>query len=140
MHMLGAPKTMQQSPRYDNVVDEVLTFLQDQIGLCLEHGIDASDIVVDPGIGFGKSLSHNLLLLKNVEKIKQTLACHVLIGVSRKSMIDLILGRPVEQRVSASVGLAVQAVLNGAKIVRVHDVRETFDAIRAVEAVRDSGF
>ena len=140
MHMLGAPKTMQQSPHYENVVDEVLAFLQDQIGLCLEHGIDASDIVVDPGIGFGKSLSHNLLLLKNVEKIKQALACHVLIGVSRKSMIDLILGRPVEQRVSASVGLAVQAVLNGAKIVRVHDVRETFDAIRAVEAVRDSGF
>jgi len=75
------------------------------------------------------------LLLKNVEKIKQTLACHVLIGVSRKSMIDLILGRPVEQRVSASVGLAVQSVINGAKIVRVHDVQQSYDAIRSVEAV-----
>ena len=135
MHMLGAPKTMQQSPSYDNVVDEVIAFLQAQINVCSEHGIDESDIVVDPGIGFGKSLSHNLLLLKNVEKIKQTLACHVLIGVSRKSMIDLILGRPVEQRVSASVGLAVQSVINGAKIVRVHDVQQSYDAIRSVEAV-----
>ena len=135
MHMLGAPKTMQQSPRYGNVVDEVVAFLQAQINVCSEHGIDESDIVVDPGIGFGKSLSHNLLLLKNVEKIKQTLACHVLIGVSRKSMIDLILGRPVEQRVSASVGLAVQSVINGAKIVRVHDVQQSYDAIRSVEAV-----
>ena len=135
MHMLGAPKTMQQSPSYDNVVDEVIAFLQAQINVCSEHGIDESDIVVDPGIGFGKSLSHNLLLLKNVEKIKQTFACHVLIGVSRKSMIDLILGRPVEQRVSASVGLAVQSVINGAKIVRVHDVQQSYDAIRSVEAV-----
>ena len=135
MHMLGAPKTMQQSPRYGNVVDEVVAFLQAQINVCSEHGIDESDIVVDPGIGFGKSLSHNLLLLKSVEKIKQTLACHVLIGVSRKSMIDLILGRPVEQRVSASVGLAVQSVINGAKIVRVHDVQQSYDAIRSVEAV-----
>ena len=135
MHMLGAPKTMQTAPQYDHVIDEVTSFLSTQIQACKEQGIALDDIVIDPGIGFGKTLAHNLTLLNKLDQLKQRLSCHVLIGVSRKSMIDLILDRKVNERVSASVGLAVQAVMNGAKIVRVHDVQETHDAIRSVEAV-----
>ena len=135
MHMLGAPKTMQTAPQYDHVIDDVTSFLSTQIQACKEQGIALDDIVIDPGIGFGKTLAHNLTLLNKLDQLKQRLSCHVLIGVSRKSMIDLILDRKVNERVSASVGLAVQAVMNGAKIVRVHDVQETHDAIRSVEAV-----
>jgi len=135
MHMLGEPKTMQQSPMYNDVVEQVIVFLSTQIKKCTDHGLALNDIVVDPGIGFGKALEHNLGLLKGVNTIKQRLLCHVLIGVSRKSMIDLILNRNVDQRLFASVGLAVQSVINGAKIVRVHDVQATHDAIRSVEAV-----
>ena len=135
MHMLGAPKTMQQAPRYNDVVAQITAFLTTQISSCTQQGIALEDIVVDPGIGFGKTLEHNLSLLKGVNKLKHSLACHVLIGVSRKSMIDQILDRQVSERLFGSVGLSVQSVINGAKIVRVHDVQETHDAIRSVEAV-----
>jgi len=135
MHMLKTPKDMQQAPHYQNVVTEVINFLQQQIDSCVENGIDRNDIIVDPGIGFGKTLEHNLQLLKSVSKMHSQLDCEVLIGVSRKSMIDAILDRTVDARLPASIGLAVQSALNGAKIIRVHDVRPTFDAIRAVEAV-----
>ena len=138
MHMLGAPKTMQDEPRYDNVIDDVIRFLSAQINACQLQGIALDNIVVDPGIGFGKSLEHNLKLLNSIEQIRETLSCEVLIGVSRKSMIDKMLGRQVDQRLAASIGLAVQSVLNGAKIIRVHDVRQSFDAIRSVEAVQFS--
>ncbi len=138
MHMQGQPKTMQQSPKYRSVVDEVIEFLADRIDQCLSVGIDAKHIIVDPGIGFGKSLEHNLSLLKGIEKIESNLDCPILIGVSRKSMIDQLLDRSLEKRLSASIGLAVQAVLNGAKIVRVHDVQETYDAIRSIEAVMNA--
>ena len=138
MHMLGAPKTMQQSPEYENVTGEVIAFLSAQIQECQKQGIDRDDIVVDPGIGFGKTLQHNLELLNNVKQIKDQLSCSVLIGVSRKSMIDKLFGRTVNERLAGSLGLAVQSVLNGAKIIRVHDVRQTFDAIRSVEAVINS--
>jgi len=132
MHMLGAPKTMQDEPRYDNVIDDVTRFLSTQINACQLQGIALEDIVVDPGIGFGKSLEHNLKLLNSISQIRENLSCEVLIGVSRKSMIDKMLGRQVDQRLAASIGLAVQSVLNGAKIIRVHDVRQSFDAIRSV--------
>ena len=135
MHKLGQPKTMQQAPQYSNVVDEVVDFLQRQIDACLAKSIELDDIVVDPGIGFGKTLQHNLALLNGVEYLRDKLSCNVLIGVSRKSMIDMILNRELSQRVSASVGLAVQAVINGTKIIRVHDVRQTYDAVRSIEAV-----
>lgn len=135
MHMAGHPKTMQDQPGYDDVFRQVVEFLRARIVMCQTAGIAQNNIVVDPGIGFGKSLEHNLLLLKNIESIKLQTGCDVLIGVSRKSMIDKILGRAVDQRLHASVALAVQAVLNGAKIVRVHDVRATFDAVRSIEAV-----
>ena len=136
MHMQNAPANMQNNPYYDDVVDDVVGFLNQRIEACLNAGISRSDLVVDPGIGFGKSLEHNLALLAAINKIKKTLSCEVLIGVSRKSMIDHLLGRAVSQRQAASLGLAVQSVLNGAKIVRVHDVQATYDAVRSVEAVQ----
>ena len=135
MHMQGEPKSMQKSPCYEDVVTEIIRFLADRLEECELAGIARNQVIMDPGIGFGKSLQHNLQLLKAVPQLKTELGCDVLIGVSRKSMIDEVLGRAVDKRTAASVGLAVQAGLNGARIVRVHDVRETFDALRCVEAV-----
>lgn len=137
MHKQGDPSNMQDAPEYDDVVQEVGEFLQQRINACLKSGIDKANIMVDPGIGFGKTLEHNLHLLAHVDSLRAASGCDVLIGVSRKSLIDKLLKRQVSQRVSASVGLAVQAVLNGAKIVRVHDVAATYDAVRCVEAVKD---
>jgi dihydropteroate synthase len=138
MHMQGTPKNMQDAPNYQSVVDEVNGFFDNRVKACSDAGIDVTDIILDPGIGFGKTLRHNFQLLNNIDQIRQRHGCEVLIGVSRKSLIDNFLGRSVSQRLPASLGLAVQAVLNGAKIVRVHDVRETYDAVRMVEAVRNS--
>ena len=138
MHMHKEPKTMQDAPEYDNVTEQVMSFLSTQIQLCQNQGIALEDIVIDPGIGFGKTLQHNLELLNAIRLMRDTLKCKVLIGVSRKSMIDKLLDRQVDQRLSASLGLAVQSVLNGAKIIRVHDVQQTYDAIRSVEAVTNS--
>lgn len=138
MHMQSQPKTMQQSPRYNNVVAEVVEFLTQRINACLELGITRDRLIADPGIGFGKTLDHNLALLNAVPEMRAKLDCELLIGVSRKSMIDALLQRSVDKRLPASIGLAVQAALNGAKIIRVHDVRATYDAIRCVEAVCNS--
>ena len=135
MHMQGGPQTMQANPSYSDVVTEVADFLEEHIERCMHVGIARNDVIVDPGIGFGKTLQHNLLLLKQLPQLVQRLDCPLLVGVSRKSLIDKALGRPVDQRLAASVGLAVQSVINGAKIVRVHDVQATVDAIRIVEAV-----
>jgi len=133
MHMLGSPKTMQKAPTYENVVGEVIEFLNQQIEQCVQSGVARSDLIVDPGIGFGKTVPHNLLLLNSVSLIREKTACDVLVGVSRKTLMS------VEERLSASLGLAVQACLNGAKILRVHDVRATYDAVRSVEAVFNAG-
>ena len=135
MHMLGQPKNMQKQPEYDDVVNDVIAFLIERIEACVYSGIPRDSIIVDPGIGFGKSLTHNLQLLNAIELMREQLQCELLIGVSRKSMIDALLNRAVEQRLPSSLGLAVQARLNGAKIIRVHDVQATYDAIRSVEAV-----
>ncbi len=135
MHMQGKPKDMQSQPVYQDVVPEVVAFLNDRKKQCVAHGISLQDLVVDPGIGFGKTLEHNLSLLASVEVIAESTGCDVLIGVSRKSFIDKMLSRPVGERLPASLGLAVQAVLKGTKIVRVHDVRATYDAVRSAEAV-----
>ena len=135
MHMLGSPKNMQKAPSYDDVVADVIAFLNQQIKQCQSHGIDKDDLIVDPGIGFGKTVAHNLALLKALPDLVEKTGCKILIGVSRKSMIDTLLDRKVQQRLPAGLGLAVQARLNGAKILRVHDVRATYDAVRAVEAV-----
>jgi dihydropteroate synthase len=138
MHMQGEPQTMQARPFYQSVVEQVESFFRHRITAALEAGIDAQDIILDPGIGFGKTLKHNLELLNSLPLIREKMGHQMLIGVSRKSLIDTLLGRAVDKRLPASLGLAVQSVLNGAKIIRVHDVRETYDAIRAVEAVRNS--
>lgn len=135
MHMQGEPKTMQQAPDYADVTKEVVSFLEQRIAACQNVGISIEHIVADPGIGFGKSLEHNLTLLNSLTEMQDRLSCAILIGVSRKSMIDALLDRKMADRVSASVGLAVQAVLNGAKILRVHDVQATYDAVRSIEAV-----
>lgn len=136
MHMQGAPRTMQRQPRYDDVVSEVLQFLNARISDCGSHGLASKNILVDPGIGFGKTLEHNLALLNATPQLAASTGCGVLIGVSRKSLIDGLLGRAVTERMAGSVGLAVQAALNGARIVRVHDVAITHDAIRCAEAVK----
>ena len=138
MHMQSQPKTMQQSPQYKNVVDDVIGFLKQRIVACTDSGIASDRLIADPGIGFGKTLQHNLALLNALPEMRAKLGCELLIGVSRKSMIDALLERPIDQRLYASLGLAVQAALNGAKIVRVHDVRATYDAVRSVEAVNAS--
>jgi dihydropteroate synthase len=134
MHMQGEPRTMQNDPRYTDVVSEVRDFLKQRLEACINAGIPASRLVVDPGFGFGKTLEHNIELLRGLKKL-QSLGAAVLVGLSRKSMIGKALGLPVEQRLHASVALAVMAVQQGARIVRVHDVGPTVEAIRMWSAV-----
>ena len=134
MHMRGEPRTMQENPQYSDVVAEVREFLHARIEAAITAGITRKKIVIDPGFGFGKTLDHNLVLLRELRQL-QALGVPVLAGLSRKSMIGMALGLPVEQRLHASVALALIAVQNGAKIVRVHDVAATVEAIRMWEAV-----
>ena len=140
MHMQGEPRTMQQAPAYADVVTEIRAFLQRRAAACLDAGIDASRIVVDPGFGFGKSVAHNLDLLRNLESLT-TLGYPVLAGVSRKATLGAITGRDVDDRLAASIAAALAAAMRGARILRVHDVRETVDALAvwsAIEAVPGS--
>jgi len=135
MHMQGEPRSMQANPHYDDVVGDVCAFLAARIEAATTAGIRRDRIVIDPGFGFGKSVAHNLVLLRRLPEF-QVLGAPILVGLSRKSMIGALLGLPVEQRVNASVALALIAVQNGANIVRVHDVRATREAIRMWEAVQ----
>ncbi len=134
MHMRGEPRTMQDDPRYADVTGEVRNFLKQRLEACGNAGIPASRIVVDPGFGFGKTLEHNIELLRGLKKL-QGLGAAVLVGLSRKSMIGKALGLPVAQRLHASVALAVMAAQQGARIVRVHDVGPTVEALRMWAAV-----
>jgi dihydropteroate synthase len=134
MHMQGRPKTMQQAPRYDSVVAEVAGYLKGRVESCQQGGIDSSQILLDPGFGFGKSLEHNLTLLNRLEGIVE-LGLPVLVGLSRKSLIGKVLGRDVNQRLAGSLTLAVLAAERGASIIRVHDVAETVDAMVLLSAV-----
>ncbi|SEH05209.1 dihydropteroate synthase [Candidatus Venteria ishoeyi] len=134
MHMQGKPDTMQQSPCYDDVIREVHDFLINRIATCVRAGINHQRIIVDPGFGFGKTLSHNLQLMQNLSALK-SLDCPILIGVSRKSMIGTVLDKPVEQRLYGGLALATLAVSQGAAIIRTHDVAATIDAVRMTEAV-----
>jgi dihydropteroate synthase len=139
MHMQGEPSTMQHQPTYADIVDEVEAFLRERVGCCVAAGIDASRIVLDPGFGFGKTLAHNLALLNQLKRL-QDLGHPVLAGLSRKSMLGALLGgAPVEERLYASVSAAAIAVLNGARIVRVHDVKATCDAIAVASALLECG-
>ncbi|OZI14810.1 dihydropteroate synthase [Sodalis-like symbiont of Philaenus spumarius] len=133
MHMQGKPGTMQQAPHYKNVLAEVEAFLTQQITRCEAVGITKNRLLLDPGFGFGKTLVHNYRLLARLGDFHH-LGLPLLVGMSRKSMIGELLDLPTEQRVSGSVACAVIAALQGAQIIRVHDVRQTVEAMRVVEA------
>jgi len=134
MHMQGTPDTMQDNPRYRDVVAEVLEFLQARIDAALSAGIAPHNIIVDPGFGFGKTLEHNLLLLKSLSEFRK-LGVRILVGMSRKGMIGAILDKPADQRLYGSLAVAVIAAMQGADILRVHDVAETADALAMVRAL-----
>jgi dihydropteroate synthase len=132
MHMLGAPQTMQMAPAYanDDVVTAVRLFLAESIARLTANGVEHERILLDPGIGFGKTLDHNLALLRAIPELRTSLGLPILSGTSRKSMLGQITGKPVEQRLAASVASALAAVSFGASLVRVHDVAETVDALK----------
>jgi len=136
MHMQGEPGTMQDAPQYRDVVTEVHDFLAARINACLEAGISPDQILVDPGIGFGKTLEHNLELLANLDAFA-SLRCPLLIGVSRKSMFKALLGASVDQRLNGALSAASVAVWQGAAIVRAHDVRATVEAMQVASALHD---
>jgi dihydropteroate synthase len=135
MHMQGEPATMQAAPRYHDVTGEVAAFLGVRLQACGAAGIDVERIVIDPGFGFGKTLEHNLRLLAGLP-VLAAIGPPVMVGLSRKSMIGALTGRDVDGRLHGSVALAALAVVNGARIVRAHDVRPTVDAVRIAAALR----
>jgi dihydropteroate synthase len=134
MHMQGSPRTMQDAPAYDDVVREVGDFLLARAEACEAAGIARERIVIDPGFGFGKTTAHNLELLRRLREIAG-LGYPVLAGLSRKSTIGHLTGRDVGERMAGSIAAALAAVQRGASIVRVHDVRETVDALRVWRAI-----
>jgi dihydropteroate synthase len=136
MHMQGEPRTMQKSPQYAEVVADILDYLAQRLAACETAGIPRSRLLVDPGFGFGKTLEHNLALLSRLSAFRR-LGVPVLIGISRKSMLGQLTGRPVEERLAASVAAAILAAQRGASIIRVHDVAETVDALKILQAVAD---
>ena len=134
MHMQGEPRTMQDNPQYADVVSEVIGFLAQERQRCIESGIASDAIVIDPGLGFGKGLTHNLALLKELPRFA-AIEAPLLVGMSRKSFIGKILGKTMDERLYGGVALAALAVNFGARIVRTHDVAPTRDAMRIVTAV-----
>jgi dihydropteroate synthase len=132
MHMLGTPKIMQQKPVYQDVLGEITSFFKEQIATA--HKIGIQQIIIDPGIGFGKTVEHNLQILKHLETFK-SLGCPILIGPSRKSFIGTITGLPVNERLEGTIAAITVAIMNGANIVRVHDVKECRRAIQVVDAI-----
>ena len=138
MHMQGEPGSMQDRPAYDNVVAEVEHFLARRVEACIAAGIPRERLLLDPGFGFGKTVAHNLQLLDGLPQLAQA-GLPLLVGLSRKSLIGKLLGREVDERLPASLALAVLAVERGAAIIRTHDVRETADAVAMATALREKG-
>jgi len=138
MHMQGTPESMQETPGYNDVVVDVAGYLAARADVCRQHGIPKGRILLDPGFGFGKTTTHNLLLLQQLEHLVGT-GFPVLVGLSRKSLIGKVLDLPVDNRLYPGVALAVLAVWKGAVLVRCHDVRPTREAIEMCQAVRDAG-
>lgn len=138
MHMLGTPRSMQDEPAYMDVVGEVRAFLEQRIAVCDDAGIARTRLLLDPGIGFGKRLEHNLALLRNLESL-QVAGLPVLVGVSRKRMLGALTERPVTDRDASSAVAAALAVEHGASVVRAHNVAMTVDALKLVEAWRAQG-
>ena len=139
MHMLGSPMDMQANPAYDDVVTDVFNFLRDRIEFATDNGISKDEIIVDPGIGFGKTLAHNLLLIKHLEVFKN-LGCRLLIGPSRKSFIGAVLNQALERRLEGTAAVVAVAILKGADIIRVHDVREMKQIAMMVDAIEGHEF
>ncbi|MBN6716735.1 dihydropteroate synthase [Pseudomonas capsici] len=137
MHMLGEPGNMQDDPRYTDLVAEVSAFLLERMNQCAAAGIVRERIILDPGFGFAKTLDHNLSLFKHME-VLHSLGRPLLVGVSRKSMIGAVLGRPVGERLYGGLALAALAMAKGARILRVHDVAETADVVRMIAAVESA--
>jgi dihydropteroate synthase len=137
MHMQGEPTNMQDEPFYQDVVTDVMEFLEERVYACERAGIPRERILIDPGFGFAKDLGHNLTLLKHLDRF-QSLGLPMLVGVSRKSMIGQVLGRSVEERLPGSLALAALAVWQNATLIRAHDVAATVDAVRMIEAVRNA--
>ncbi len=135
MHMQGTPQTMQNNPYYDDVIVEVSNFFQERIERCEALGMCKEDIILDVGIGFGKSLEHNITLIKNMVHFKK-FGCEVLVGASRKSMIDKIIPTPIHERLAGTLTIHLKAVENGASIVRCHDVKEHRQTFKIFEALR----
>ena len=129
MHMQGDPRTMQAAPVYQDVVSEIIAWLQQRFAACTAEGLRADRILIDPGFGFGKTVTHNLELLAALDRFS-ALECPVLVGLSRKRMLGTLTGKPEKQRVAAGVAAAVIAAMKGARIVRTHDVPETVDALQ----------
>jgi dihydropteroate synthase len=134
MHMQGEPRTMQEAPSYTDVVAEVAAFLEARVAACRAAGLARERLIVDPGFGFGKRLAHNLALLARLPELAR-LGPPLLVGISRKSMLGALTGRGVDERLPASLAAAVIAVRGGARILRVHDVAATVDALKVVAAV-----
>ena len=137
MHMQGTPATMQDNPGYSDVVREVREFLAERIEFAMASGIKKMQIAVDPGIGFGKTVEHNRQLLAKLKEFAP-LGCPLVLGASRKSFIGQLLSRPAPDRLAGSLAVAAWAVMQGAQIVRVHDVAETVDVVRMIAALRQT--
>lgn len=135
MHIKGTPRDMQKDPQYRDLIGEILSFFRESISRADAAGVPADKIIIDPGIGFGKSFAHNLDILKGLESFK-VLGKPIMVGVSRKSFLGKILDLPVDERLEGSIAAALYAVLRGANIVRVHDVAATVRALRTVEAIQ----
>ena len=137
MHMKGSPETMQDNPQYSCVVDSVMSYLSERVKVCIKAGIKPEQIILDPGIGFGKTDEHNIELLRSCKKMG-SLGCPVLIGVSRKSLVGRLLNRDIDQRLAGSLAFAYASLAAGAKILRVHDVAETADVLKVYAAMNPS--
>lgn len=138
MHMQGEPRTMQAAPQYGDVIADIISYLRRRVAECEHDGIARERLLLDPGFGFGKTLQHNLVLLRDLDAF-QALGLPILVGISRKSMLGAVTGKAVDERLAAGVAAAVMAVERGARIVRVHDVAETVDALKMWRAVTAAG-
>ncbi|MEM4935352.1 MAG: dihydropteroate synthase [Thermoplasmata archaeon] len=135
LHMKGEPSSMQKNPEYSDVISEVISFLRERSLEAIKNGIRKENISIDPGIGFGKRIEHNLTILRELQSFK-SLGFPIVVGVSRKGFIGEILGKDVNERLLGSITSALFAIINGASIIRVHDVKETKEAIKMLEALR----
>jgi dihydropteroate synthase len=138
MHIQGTPKNMQESPKYENLLEDIKSYLNESISTAAEAGIKEDRIIIDPGIGFGKTLEDNLKILKNLNEFTE-LGRPVMIGVSRKSFIGKILDLPTDERLEGSLASMAVAIMNGANILRVHDVKESKRVAKLVDAILKSG-